>query len=172
MPNKKTKPVKAFFGKFRILMHPAVQLLLRFVVGCLLIYFSLYKIADPMEWGEVIYQFRLVPDGLVNIIAVFISWAELFSGIGVLLGLFTRASALLAVGVVLTFLSALQINIWREVYIYCGCFRKQAYMTDVTYQNRNISFYILIITVLILINRNPRWGLDGLVSKWRKERSS
>jgi len=172
MANKKGGAVRNFLKKFSILNHPVIQILLRITIGFLLIYFSLYKIADPAEWAEVIYQFRLVPDGLVNILAVFLSWAELFAGIGIMLGLFTRASALLASGLVLTFLAALQINIWREVYIYCGCFRKQAYMTDVNFQNRNITFYILVLTLLILFNSNPRIGLDSIISKRGKERSS
>ena len=172
MPNKIIKPAKAFFAKFRILTHPAIQMLLRVVTGFLLIYFSLYKIADPDQWAEVIYQFRLVPDGLVNFIAISASWMELFAGIGILFGFFTRASALLATGVVFTFLAALQINIWREVYIYCGCFRKQAYPTDVTYQNRNITFYVLLLVLLVFANSNPRWGLDALIAeKKRKKRS-
>jgi len=172
MANKASRAVKNFLKKFSILNHPVIQILLRITIGFLLIYFSVYKIADPAEWAEVIYQFRLVPDGLVNILAVFLSWAELFAGIGIMLGLFTRASALLASGLVLTFLAALQINIWREVYIYCGCFRKQAYMTDVNFQNRNITFYILILTLLILFNSNPRIGLDSIISKRGKKRSS
>jgi uncharacterized membrane protein YphA (DoxX/SURF4 family) len=171
MPNKIVKPVKTFFAKFRILTHPAIQMLLRTVIGFILIYFSLYKIADPDQWAEVIYQFRLVPEGMVNFIAVLTSWVELFAGIGVLLGLFTRASALLATGIVFTFLAALQINIWREVYIYCGCFRKQAYMTDVTYQNRNITFYVLIVALLVLANTNPRWGMDALIEKMKRKKS-
>lgn len=158
-------------GKFKILMHPALQMLLRAVVGFILIYFSLYKIIDPDQWAEVIYQFRLVPEGLVNFAAVALSWAELFAGIGILLGLFTRASALLAAGIVAAFLAALQINIWREIYIYCGCFRKQAYMTDVTYQNRNITLYILIVILLILANSHPRWGLDMLIERINKKKN-
>lgn len=169
MASKSTAAIKNFLKKFSILNHPAIQLLLRLTVGFLLIYFSFFKIAEPEEWAEVLYQYRLVPFGIINIFAVFLSWAELFAGIGILLGLFTRASALVAMGLVLTYLSALQINIWREVYIYCGCFRKEAYMTDVTYQNRNITFYILIVTLLILINRNPRWGLDSAIARLRKK---
>jgi putative oxidoreductase len=172
MANKKSGAVRIFLKKFSILNHPVIQILLRITIGFLLIYFSLYKITDPSEWAEVIYQFRLVPDGIVNILAVFLSWAELFAGIGIILGLFTRASALLASGLVLTFLAALQINIWREVYIYCGCFRHKAYMTDVTYQNRNITFYILILTLLILFNNKPRIALDSIISRRRGKRSS
>lgn len=156
---------------FAILFDTKLQLLLRIVIGFLLIYFSLSKFADPVQWAEVIYQYRLVPFGLVNIASILFSWLEFFAGLGILLGIFTRASALIGAGVVGLFLAALQINIFREVYIYCTCFRKQAYLTDVTYSNRNITFFVLILLILIFLNRSPKAGVDSFIEK-RKQTNS
>jgi uncharacterized membrane protein YphA (DoxX/SURF4 family) len=165
--NTKTKDnfLKRTAGKFQILFHPALQIPIRLIVGLLLIYFSINKINDPQKWAEVIYQYRLVPFGLVNIVSIIFSWGELFAGVGILLGIMTRASSLVASGLVFAYLSAIQINIWREVYIYCGCFRKQAYLTDVTYMNRNITFYVLVLTIILILNKKHKLELDSVIEK-------
>jgi|GEM_PF-5669527 len=167
---KNKNRLKTLLSRCRIIYHPAIQFMLRVVVGFLLIYFSLDKFSDPAQWAEVIYQYRLVPFCLVNFVSVLLCSIELFAGIGILLGIYTRASALLGLGIVTTYLAAIQINIFREVFIYCGCFRKQTYMTDVTYSNRNITFWVLVLVLLILLNKRPRWTLDQFIKKLEQKK--
>ncbi len=163
--------MKSFLEKFRILFNPWLQLAMRLVVGFLLIYFSIHKFQDPVQWAEVIYQYRLVPFSLVNFVSVALSWLEFFAGVGILTGFFTRAASLSGIGIVGIYLAALQINLWKEVYIYCGCFRKQAYITDVNNQNRNITFFVLILLIIIFLNRNPKIGLDSAIKRFRERKS-
>ncbi len=65
--------LKKIGEKFSILFNTNLQVLLRVVIGILLIYFSLSKFADPTQWAEVIYQYRLVPFGMVNFISILLS---------------------------------------------------------------------------------------------------
>ncbi|MBN2134782.1 MAG: hypothetical protein JW737_03545, partial [Acidobacteria bacterium] len=133
------------------------------------VYFAYHKFAAPMQWSEVVYQYRLIPFSLVNLVSSFLMGLEMVAGLCILFGLFTRAAAILGGSVVAVFLAAIQINIIKKVYIYCGCFKKQAYFTDVTYQNRNITFLILVLIVLLIINKNPRFGLDSVIKKLIKK---
>ena len=167
MTDKKQK--KRFASNFAIIFNPYIQLGIRIIVGLMLIYFSYHKFSAPLQWSEVVYQYRLIPFALVNIVSTLLMGLEMVAGLCILFGVFSRAAAIVGGSVVLIFLAALQINILKEVYIYCGCFKKQAYFTDVTYSNRNITFFVLLLIVLLILNKNPRFTVDNLISKLIKK---
>ena len=104
------------------LIHPNTALAARMILGCIFIYASLDKIKHPDLFAEAVYNYQLLPDLAVNVVALWVPWLELVSGGLLFLGLWTRGSVLVLSGLMLIFLAALGINLARGLDIYCGCF--------------------------------------------------
>jgi len=91
-------------------------------LGALFVAASLPKLADPPAFAHMIYNYRILPGGFVNLFALALPWIELLAGVALLLGLWTRTSAALAGLLLLVFLAALSFNLARGNAIDCGCF--------------------------------------------------
>jgi putative oxidoreductase len=102
--------------------HPVLGLLLRAYVGGVFIYASMYKINYPGEFAETIASYQLVPFWAVNFMALVMPWAELVSGILMVLGVRTKSAAVAIGGMLVMFSLAIVITLLRGIPIGCGCF--------------------------------------------------
>ena len=102
--------------------HPWVGLLLRVYLGGIFIYASTYKINFPGEFAETIASYQLLPFWAVNTAALVMPWAELVSGILMVLGVRTKAAAAAIGGMLVMFSLAILITLLRGIPIGCGCF--------------------------------------------------
>ena len=110
-------------GRLKVLItHPVLGLLLRMYIGGVFIYASMYKINYPGEFAETIASYQLVPYWGVNLMALVMPWAELVSGILMVLGVRTKAAAAAIGGMLVMFSLAILITLLRGIPIGCGCF--------------------------------------------------
>jgi uncharacterized membrane protein YphA (DoxX/SURF4 family) len=91
-------------------------------VGGVFIYASMYKINYPGEFAETIASYQLVPYWGVNLMALIMPWAELVSGILLVLGVRTKSAAAVIGGMLVMFSLAILITLLRGIPIGCGCF--------------------------------------------------
>ena len=109
--------------RFRtIVAHPALGLAVRVYLGGVFIYASMYKINYPGEFAETIASYQLVPFWAVNLMALVMPWAELVSGILMVLGVRTKSAAVAIGGMLVMFSLAIVITLLRGIPIGCGCF--------------------------------------------------
>ena len=113
-----SKPVSIF-------VHPNTALVGRIILGCVFIYASFDKIRHPDLFAEVVYNYQLLPDAAVNLVAIWLPWLELVSGVLLLFGIWSQGSIFVISGLMLVFLSAMGINLARGLDIHCGCFSTQ-----------------------------------------------
>jgi len=99
-----------------------VALCARLILGAVFIYASIEKIAHPEAFAEAIYNYQILPDALINLTAIILPWLELILGIFLIIGLFREGSALIVMGLMVVFLSAMVFNLARGLDIHCGCF--------------------------------------------------
>jgi uncharacterized membrane protein YphA (DoxX/SURF4 family) len=122
--------VDDFMGEDRqtvsYLTHPTTAFLLRIVLGCVFIYASLDKIRHPGLFAEAVYNYQLLPDVTVNLVAILLPWLELLSGSLLVLGLWMEGSILIVSGLMVVFIGALGINLARGLDVHCGCFITQS----------------------------------------------
>ncbi|MCU0562063.1 MAG: DoxX family membrane protein [Desulfobacterales bacterium] len=112
-----------FTGRLKAAVtHPVLGLVLRVYVGAVFVYASMYKINYPGEFAETIASYQLVPYWMVNFIALVMPWAELVTGILMMLGVRTRAAAAAIGGMLALFSLAIVITLLRGIPIGCGCF--------------------------------------------------
>lgn len=133
------------------LTHPFTGLVVRIVLGGVFIYASLDKIRHPELFAEAVYNYQLSPEVAVNLVALWLPWLELFSGVLLVLGVWVQGSSLILSGLMMLFLAALGINLARGLDIHCGCFTTQGSgpMTMVTLF-RDLLFLVMGLFLLWL----------------------
>ncbi len=96
------------------------------VMGGIFLYAAGSKLIDPRPLVTIIWGYRILPAGPINLMAIYMPWLELLVGVGLLTGFKRRAAALVGAGLLLMFISALGINAVRGVNVACGCFSASA----------------------------------------------
>ena len=109
-------------GLSRALAHPWLSLAVRLALGAIFVAAAIPKIADPPSFAHMIYNYRLLPGGLVGIAALWMPWVELLAGLAIILGLWRRGAAGLIGLLLVLFLAAISVNLARGHAIDCGCF--------------------------------------------------
>jgi hypothetical protein len=95
-------------------------------LGGVFLYAASSKIADPRPLITIIWGYRLLPNGPINMIAIFMPWMELLIGLAMVTGVKRRAGALWAWALLTGFIGALAINAIRGLDVACGCFSSSA----------------------------------------------
>ncbi len=104
------------------------------------------KIAQPAAFAEAVYRYHLLPDSAINAFAVFMPWTEAILAIALLAGSrFRKGALLIAILLLLVFIAAMSINLYRGVDIACGCFSVASTAESMSWLNiaRNIGLIIL-----------------------------
>jgi putative oxidoreductase len=97
---------------------------LRWLVGALLVWAALGKIANPMEFYGELMAYRLPwPGELTRLTAIVLPWLELLCGILLIAGTARRAAAAWAVILFAVFVLATGQAWARGLQISCGCFK-------------------------------------------------
>jgi putative oxidoreductase len=113
-----------------VLSSRPLQIMARLVLGGIFIYASLDKISHPFEFAKIINNYQILPDFLITLLALVLPWLELFSGLLLIAGLWTRSAAILLSLLLLIFIMALGINAFRGMNLSCGCFSTSASDTE------------------------------------------
>ncbi len=106
----------------RALTHPWLTVAVRLALGGIFVAAAIPKIADPPSFAHMVYNYRLLPAGLVSVAALWMPWVELLAGLALILGLWRRAAAALIGLLLVLFLAAVAVNLARGHAIDCGCF--------------------------------------------------
>ena len=126
-----------------VLSSRPLQILARLILGGIFIYASLDKINHPLEFARIIKNYQILPDFLITLPALVLPWLELFSGLLLIAGIWTRSAAILLSLLLLTFIMALGINAFRGINLSCGCFSTAATDTE--------NAYVLILRDLLIL---------------------
>jgi len=104
------------------LTHPWLTVRVQIALGAIFIVAALPKLGDPPSFAHMIFNYRLVPGALVNISALIMPWLEILCGIALILGVWTRPARDLIALMLIIFIVAISINLFRGNAIDCGCF--------------------------------------------------
>ena len=103
-------------------MNTWILRLLRTLLGVIFIYASFAKIIHPAQFAEAVHNYRILPDGFINIFAIILPWLEFTSGLCLILAVFELPSLLIVSGLGVMFLAAVSANLVRGLDVACGCF--------------------------------------------------
>lgn len=106
----------------RWLAHPWLTIRVQLALGVFFVAAALPKIVDPPSFAHMVYNYRIVPGALVNLMAIVMPWIELLCGLALILGIWTAAARSIVGAMLLVFITAISINLARGNAIDCGCF--------------------------------------------------
>jgi len=149
----------------RIFTSQWLLLSARIYVGLVFVIASWHKIMDPGTFALDVATYQLLPLWAVNGFALVLPWVELLAGAMLILGLRTRAAALLVLCMMLSFILALLWALHLGLDMACGCFASQAATTDdpISWHTmvRDLVWFLLALYVLTL--DQAHLGLDRVL---------
>jgi uncharacterized membrane protein YphA (DoxX/SURF4 family) len=95
---------------------------IRLVVAAIFVYASVDKILHPAAFAKVVYNYQILPGGLINPAAIVLPWLELFLGLLLLVGIWQPGAVLTANGLLAAFFGVLIFSALRGLDVECGCF--------------------------------------------------
>jgi uncharacterized membrane protein YphA (DoxX/SURF4 family) len=138
-----------------------VALPARIYLAAVFLVASWHKLLDPAAFALDIATYQILPLALVNPLAIILPWVELVAGLLLLVGLRTRAAALLVAGMMGMFTVAILIALGQDLQMSCGCFAAQGAVDDpISWRTvaRDLGWLALAVYVLVF-DRRPL-GLD------------
>ena len=131
----------------RIITSEYLALVIRLYIGSIFIYASMSKITDPAVFAENIAAYRIMPYWGLNLTAIILPWLELICGFLLIIGLRTRATALILAGLLSVFTVFVIINIFRGSDISCGCFDEVGEPIGWAKVAQNTTWFIMTIMI-------------------------
>jgi len=95
---------------------------LRLLVGGVFIYAAIPKILEPDAFAETVFNYQILPEILVNPVAIVLPWMELLTGAFIIIGIWLEGALIIYNLLMITFISVLAFNTARGLNINCGCF--------------------------------------------------
>lgn len=125
------------------LIHPWLTVRVQIALGAIFVAAALPKIADPPSFAHMIYNYRILPGGLVNISSLVMPWVELLCGLALILSVWVKPARWIITAMLIVFIVAISINLGRGNAIDCGCFDLSA--VGKSYEERIRDMWIVVL---------------------------
>jgi len=157
------KSQSKLISSYGFLKRKEIILILRLALGFTFLLASLHKVQHPEQLAIIVRSYQIIPSGLSNIFALFLAWSEFIAGIFLILGIFTRQSAMVIAFLLIMFIAAIITTLVRGLVINCGCFDEQGDPVDSALLIRNL---VLIAVASLVIRFDKGFlSLTALFSK-------
>jgi uncharacterized membrane protein YphA (DoxX/SURF4 family) len=123
----------------------------RVILGIIFLWASYGKILEPELFARIVYNYRILPDGLIKPAALVLPWVEAICGIMLVTGYMVKGAALIVNLLMMTFILALISSSYRGIDVSCGCFSLASDKTEniFMYLIRDVLIFLLSSWVLI-----------------------
>jgi uncharacterized membrane protein YphA (DoxX/SURF4 family) len=99
-----------------------LALAMQISLGIVFLFSALPKLRHPQRFAQNVTAYNILPNKAATAFSWLVIASEAFVAITLLSGLWTEASVLLVIGLLLIFIAAVAINLKRGRRIDCGCF--------------------------------------------------
>jgi uncharacterized membrane protein YphA (DoxX/SURF4 family) len=128
----------------KILSNKWLLYVLKICLGFVFVVASIGKIIDPQQFARDVYSYVLLPNAVVPLFASVIPWIEFFAGLLLILDVYPKSNSLIICGLLVAFIFAIVIDVYRGIEISCGCF-------DFLFPEETIGITTIIRDVILLI---------------------
>lgn len=148
----------------------ALAVPVRVYLGVVFVAASIYKIAEPHEFAISIATYDILPLELVNPMAILLPWIEVVCGVTLIAGIWTRASALCILGMMVMFVAAILVALAKDLQMSCGCFASAEAEDEIAAGTVLRDLAWTAGAAYVLVVDDGRFGLDGAWRRWIKAR--
>lgn len=141
----------------KYLTHPWLTIRVQLALGALFVAAAVPKIIDPPSFAHMIYNYRILPGGVINISSLVMPWAELLCGLALILGVWRKAALSIIGTMLVVFIIAISINLARGNAIDCGCFDVSKANLTVEQRLDDMKFVILRDIGMLLMVAQVWW---------------
>lgn len=100
----------------------AADFALRFALALVLFYASADKLLHPQDFAAIVKGYHVLPDALINPVAIWLPWLELALGLSLVSGFWSEGAATLTAGLFGAFWLLMIVSWARGIDVGCGCF--------------------------------------------------
>lgn len=119
---KNESVIKSESGWQAILFNSVLFNSIRILMGVVFLYASYDKIMHPEAFAKAVYNYHILPDYAVNIVALWLPWIELLLGLCLATGIWLPGATIITTCLLTVFIGAIVFNLSRGLNIDCGCF--------------------------------------------------
>lgn len=155
------------WNPWRADVTPGIVLVGRLALGVLFIYAASTKVFHIDEFAVEVREYGILPNGLVSLFATLLPWAEMVFGSFLIVGLFTRFSAVMLGLMLVSFIVAIGYNIAIGNDIgSCGCFgtsdpsAAQETMIEVLFRD----LLWMVAAIVVIASRRHVLTLDSVIA--------
>jgi putative oxidoreductase len=140
------------------LTHPWLTIRVQLALGAIFVAAALPKLGDPPSFAHMIYNYRILPAGLINISSLTMPWLEILCGLALILGIWIRPARWIITLLLVTFMIAISINLLRGNAIDCGCFDVSAAGKTHAERLHDMWFVLIRDTGMLLMCAQLAWS--------------
>ena len=138
-----------------ILKNKWILLTCRVILGGIFLTASISKILDMQGFVDTVVGYDLIPQTLAEIYGWIVPWVELCIGCSLILGVFTRISAIISILLTISFAIASSYALEKSPGGICGCFG--SFITLSHPVSLAIDGIMFILAIVLLINKQPEF---------------
>jgi len=140
-----------------------LSLCFRMILGVIFFYAGSIKVLDPQGFALAVYNYHILPEFLINTVAVILPWIEVFAGAALILGLLVPGASLIVSGLLLIFFCALAVSLARGLDISCGCFSTLQDSNPITWMYLFRDGFLLAMAWFVFTYDSGRYGLVKII---------
>ena len=137
-----------------LLSNKWLILIFRLYIGAVFIYAGVIKIIDPVDFASQIQNYQILPYSTTHFFAILLPWVEVFTGTGLILGIFVDGSSFIISGMMFVFILAISQALLRGLSIECGCFGESGSMVGLNTLFRDIFWFLLSTFICFRKNKS------------------
>jgi uncharacterized membrane protein YphA (DoxX/SURF4 family) len=149
-----------------------IGLVARLVTGGVWIVAGALKLPDPAASVRAVRAYELLPEAVVPTVGYLLPALEVIVGVLLVLGLLTRAAAVVSSLLFVAFVIGIAAAWARGLEIDCGCFGGGGYQAGASEEYpweiaRDVG--LLILSLWLVVRPATRWSLDGVLFRSSRE---
>ena len=146
----------------QILRHPYLTLVSRLGLGGTFVFSGVAKLVELEEFAELVAEYGILPHALSQAYGYSLPGLEVALGIFLVAGLFLRTNATISILILISFIIAKSVNLYRGDDISCGCFGTAETLSSVTIV---LGIILLALAFQILFHRGEFLSLGPWLSQ-------
>jgi uncharacterized membrane protein YphA (DoxX/SURF4 family) len=152
----------------RNMAYDLATVLVRLVLAGVFIYSAGFHIRDPFTFMNKVNEYDILPSAWVQPFAYILPWAMAGCAGLLVFGLATRLAAAGLAGMLVSFIVAIGVNLYRDRVLGCGCFSEEGHSIGWPLVIQDV--LLLAATANLILQGGRRFALDALIPwPWRRK---